>query len=64
MLCCMLSCKFAETVQFCAAQKFFSVKKAAELLNFCLIGKILHNFSMPVSIQPAPKTFECIQMFL
>ena len=50
--------------QFCSAQKFFSVKKAAELLNICLIVKILHNFPMPINIEPAPKTFVCIQMLL
>ena len=50
--------------QFFSAQKSFSVKKAAELLNFCLIGKILHNFPMPISIEPAPKSFICIQILL
>ena len=39
-------------------------QKAAEVLNFCLIGKILHNFPMPISIEPAPKTFVCIQILL
>ena len=39
-------------------------QKAAEVLNFCLIGKIFHNFPMPMSIEPAPKTFVCIQMLL
>ena len=50
--------------EFCLAQNICSIKKAAELLNFCLIGKILHNFPMPISIEPAPKTFLCIQMLL
>ena len=43
--------------QFCLAQKFFGVKKAAELLNFSLIGKTLHNSPMAISIEPATKSF-------
>ena len=55
----------AETMlNFVWLKKKFSVKKAAKLLNFCLIGKILHNFPMPISIEPAPKSFICIQILL
>ena len=54
----------AETMLNFVWLKKISVKKAAEILNFCLIGKILHNLLMPISNEPAPKTFVCIQMFL
>ena len=43
--------------QFCSAQKSVSVKKTLEVSNFCVIGKVLHNFLMPISIEPAPKSF-------
>ena len=61
----LLSCTFAETLlNFVPHKNFFVQKKAAEVLNCCIIGKILHNFLMPIRIEPAPITFVCIQMLL
>ena len=43
-------------------QNFYYIKKAAIVSNFCLIGKILHDFSIPTSIELARKTFIGIQV--
>ena len=42
--------------------KHFYYKKAAVILNFCLIGNIRHNFLVPRIIELAPKTFMPIQI--
>ena len=55
-------CKFPELILI--IWNFWISQKAAEVLNFCLIRKILHNFPMHISNGPAPKTFLCIQMLL
>ena len=34
-----------------------TIKKVVVLLNFCLIGKIRHNFLVPRIIESACKTF-------
>ena len=39
-------------------------KKASIVLNFCLIGKILHNLLVLMSIESDPKTFKCTQSFI
>ena len=55
-------CRFLELILI--IWNYWISQKAAEVLNFCVIGKILHNFPMPISIEPAPKTFVCIQILL
>ena len=42
-------------------EEFGLPKKAAVVSNFCLIGKICHNFLVPRIIELACKTFMCIQ---
>ena len=42
-------------------EQFELSKKAAVVSNFCLIGKILHNFLVPKMIDSACKTFMPIQ---
>ena len=37
--------------------KVFTIKKAALVSNFCLIGKIRHNFLLPRVIELGRKTF-------
>ena len=44
--------------------KSVSVKRATKVLHFCFIGKILHKFLMPKTIEPPPKTFVSVQMLL
>ena len=39
----------------------YTIKKAAVVLNFCLIGKIHHNFLVPIMIQSDRKTFMPVQ---
>ena len=39
----------------------FTIKKAAVVLNFCLIGKIHHNFLVPRMIRLVRQTFMSIQ---
>jgi hypothetical protein len=39
----------------------FTIKKAAVVSNFCLIGKISHNFLVPRMIELVCKTFMPIQ---
>ena len=39
----------------------YAIKKAAVVLNFCLIGKIRHNFLVPRMIESARKTFMHVQ---
>ena len=39
----------------------YAIKKAAVVLNFCLIGKIRHNFLVPRMIESARKTFMPVQ---
>ena len=39
----------------------YTIKKAAMILNFCLIGKIRHNFLVPRMIESARQTFMLIQ---
>ena len=55
-------CKFSELILI--IWNDWMSQKVAEVLIFCLIGKILHNFPMPTSIESAPKTFVSIQMLL
>ena len=43
-------------------QNFYYIKKAAIVSNFCLIGKIPHDFLILTSIELAPKTFIGIQV--
>ena len=38
-------------------KNFFYKKKAAEVANFCLIGKIHHDFLVPTVIELGCKTF-------
>ena len=42
-------------------EQFELSKKAAVVSNFCLIGKIRHNFLVPKMIESACKTFMPIQ---
>ena len=43
-------------------QNFYYIKKAAIVSNFCLIGKIPHDFLILTSIELARKTFIGIQV--
>ena len=43
-------------------QNFYYIKKAAIVSNFCLIGKIPHDFLVLTSIELARKTFIGIQV--
>ena len=43
-------------------QNFYYIKKAAIVSNFCLIGKIPHDFLTLTSIELARKTFIGIQV--
>ena len=43
------------------ALNIFTIKLAAVLLNFCLIGKIRHNFLVPTMTETVCKTFMPIQ---
>jgi len=42
---------------FCLVLKIFTIKKAAVVSNFCLIGKICHDFLVPTMIELGRKTF-------
>ena len=46
---------------FCLILNIFTIKKAAVVSNFCLIGKIHHNFLVPRMIELGCKTFMLIQ---
>ena len=41
----------------CLVLNIFTTKKAAVVSNFCLIGKILHDFLIPTMIELGCKTF-------
>ena len=42
---------------FCLVLNIFTIKKAAVISNFCLIGKICHDFLVPTMIKLGCKTF-------
>ena len=47
--------------QNCLVLNIFTIKKAAVVLNFCLIGKIQYNFLVPRIVESGCKTFMPIQ---
>ena len=49
------------STNFCLVLNIFAIKKAAVVSNFCLIGKIHHNFLVLRTIELACKTFMPIQ---
>ena len=49
------------SANFCLVFNIFTIKKAAVVSNFCLIGKIHHNFLVPRMIELGCKTFMPIQ---
>ena len=53
-------CKFPRLILI--IWNYWIPQKDAEISNFCLIEKILHNFPMSISIDSASETFVSIQM--
>ena len=47
---------------FCLVLNIFTIKKAAVVSNFCLIGKIRHDFLVPTMIESGCKTFTPFQI--
>ena len=54
---------FPKFDKFDKFDNIYAINKAAVVLNFCLIGKIRHNFLVPIMIESVRKTFMPVQTF-